>query len=86
MISPEEIKATLEHELPGSTIEMRDLTGGGDHWQVFIVSPAFEGKGLVEQHQMVYSALKEAMGDQRIHALALKTYTPAQWEKLGSQV
>jgi acid stress-induced BolA-like protein IbaG/YrbA len=84
MISPEEIKATLEQALPGSTIEMQDLTGGGDHWQVFIVSSAFEGKGLVEQHQMVYGALKEAMGDQRIHALALKTYTPEQWEKLGS--
>jgi stress-induced morphogen len=84
MISAEEIKATLEQALPGSTIEMQDLTGGGDHWQVFIVSSAFEGKGLVEQHQMVYSALREAMGDQRIHALALKTYTPSQWEKLGS--
>jgi len=84
MITPEEIRATLEKALPGSTIEMQDLTGGGDHWQVFIVSPAFEGKGLVEQHRMVNDALKEAMGDQRIHALALKTYTPAQWEKLGS--
>ena len=84
MISPEEIKTTLEQALPGSTIEMRDLTGGGDHWQVFIVSPAFEGKGLVEQHQIVYAALKDAMGDQRIHALALKTFTPAEWEKLGS--
>ena len=84
MISPEEIKSTLERALPGSTIEMRDLTGGGDHWQVFIVSPAFEGKGLVEQHQIVYAALKDAMGDQRIHALALKTFTPAEWEKLGS--
>jgi stress-induced morphogen len=84
MITPEEIRATLEKALPGSTIEMQDLTGGGDHWQVFIVSPAFEGKGLVEQHRMVNDALKEAMGDERIHALALKTYTPAQWEKLGS--
>ena len=84
MITPEEIRATLEKALPGSTIEMQDLTGGGDHWQVFIVSPAFEGKGLVEQHRMVNDALKEAMGDQRIHALALKTYTPTQWEKLGS--
>jgi acid stress-induced BolA-like protein IbaG/YrbA len=84
MISPEEIKTTLEQALPGSTIEMRDLTGGGDHWQLFIVSPAFEGKGLVEQHQIVYAALKDAMGDQRIHALALKTFTPAEWEKLGS--
>jgi len=84
MITPEEIRATLDKALPGSTIEMQDLTGGGDHWQLFIVSPAFEGKGLVEQHRMVNDALKEEMGDQRIHALALKTYTPAQWEKLGS--
>jgi stress-induced morphogen len=84
MITPEEIKSTLEKALPGSTIEMQDLTGGGDHWQLFIVSAAFEGKGLIEQHRMVNDALKEEMADQRIHALALKTYTPAQWEKLGS--
>lgn len=84
MITPEEIKSTLEQALPGSTIEMQDLTGGGDHWQVFVVSPVFEGKGLIEQHQMVYAALKEEMGDQRIHALALKTFTPEQWAKLGS--
>ena len=43
-----------------------------------------DGKGLVEQHRMVNEALKEPMGDQRIHALALKTYSPAQWEKLGA--
>ena len=84
MITPEEIKSILERALPGSTVEPRDLTGGGDHWQVVIVSPAFEGKGLVEQHRMVNEALKSEMGDQRIHALGLKTFTPAQWEKLGS--
>lgn len=67
-----------------SLVEAQDLTGGGDHWQVIIVSSAFEGKGLVEQHRMVNEALKEPMGDQRIHALALKTYSPAQWEKLGA--
>jgi stress-induced morphogen len=39
---------------------------------------------LVEQHRMVNEALKNEMGDQRIHALALKTFTPAQWDKLGS--
>ena len=84
MITPDEIRKTLEKALPGSTVEMQDLTGGGDHWQVFIVSPAFEGKGLIEQHRMVNDALKAEMADQRIHALALKTYTPAQWEKLQS--
>jgi len=84
MITSEEIKSTLEKALPGAIIEMQDLTGGGDHWQLYVVSSAFEGKGLIEQHRMVNEALKEEMADQRIHALALKTYTPAQWEKLGS--
>jgi len=84
MITPEEIKTTLEKALPGSTVETRDLTGGGDHWQVIIVSPVFEGKGLLEQHRLVNEVLEAEIGDQRIHALALKTFTPAQWEKLGS--
>ena len=84
MITPDEIKATLTKALPVSMVEAQDLTGGGDHWQVIIVSPAFEGKGLIEQHRMVNDALKEQIGDQRIHALALKTYSPAQWDKLGS--
>ncbi len=84
MISPDEIKSTLSKALPVSVIETQDLTGGGDHWQVIIVSPAFEGKGLVEQHRMVNEVLKEPLADQRIHALSLKTYSPAQWERLGS--
>jgi stress-induced morphogen len=84
MISPDEIKSTLSKGLPVSVVETQDLTGGGDHWQVIIVSPAFEGKGLVEQHRMVNEVLKEPLADQRIHALSLKTYSPAQWDKLGS--
>ena len=84
MITAEEIKASLTKALPVSLIETQDLTGGGDHWQLIVVSPAFEGKGLVDQHRMVNDALKAEIGDQRIHALALKTFSPAQWEKLGS--
>ena len=84
MITPEEIKHTLSKALPVSLIETQDLTGGGDHWQVIIVSSAFEGKGLLEQHRLVNEALKLELGDQRIHALALKTFTPEQWDKLGS--
>jgi acid stress-induced BolA-like protein IbaG/YrbA len=83
MITPEEIKQTLSQALPVTLVETQDLTGGGDHWQVIIVSSAFEGKGLLEQHRIVNEALKEPLADQRIHALALKTYSPAQWEKLG---
>ncbi len=84
MISTDEIKVTLEKTLPGSTIQIQDLTGGGDHFQVVIVSSMFEGKGLLDQHQMVYGALREVLGSERIHALALKTFTPEQWERLGS--
>ncbi|HYJ16505.1 MAG TPA: BolA family transcriptional regulator [Candidatus Limnocylindria bacterium] len=84
MISPDEIKQTLSNALPVSLVETQDLTGGGDHWQVIIVSEAFDGKGLLEQHRMVNEVLKEPLADQRIHALSLKTYSPAQWEKLGT--
>ncbi len=84
MISPDEIKQTLSNALPVSLVETQDLTGGGDHWQVIIVSAAFDGKGLLEQHRMVNEVLKEPLADQRIHALSLKTYSPAQWEKLGT--
>ena len=84
MITPDEIKEALSKAIPVELIETQDLTGGGDHWQLIIVSPAFEGKGLLEQHRIVNDALKEPMADQRIHALALKTYSPTQWGKLGS--
>jgi len=84
MISSDEIKSTLENALPGATIAVQDLTGGGDHFQVLVVSPSFEGKGLVDQHQMVYGALRESLGSERIHALSLKTYTPEQWQRIGS--
>jgi acid stress-induced BolA-like protein IbaG/YrbA len=84
MITPEEIKQTLSAALPVEVIETQDLTGGGDHWQVIIVSSAFDGKGLLEQHRMVNDVLKDPLADQRIHALSLKTYSPAQWQKLGA--
>jgi len=56
-------------------IEVVDLTGTQDHYQARIISPAFEGKSLIEQHQLVYRALGEAM-DGPIHALALDTRAP----------
>ena len=84
-MSPAEIQTTLEKALPGSTVRVDDLTGGGDHFQVWIISESFEGKSLVDQHQMVYRVLRGELGSERIHALALKTYTPAQWERFAAQ-
>ena len=84
MIEPTEIEVILGKAFPGCTVPMiRDLTGGGDHYQVVVVHDSFAGKGLVDQHKMVYDALKPELGDERIHALSLKTFTPEQWAKYG---
>jgi acid stress-induced BolA-like protein IbaG/YrbA len=74
-----EVKHLIEQGLPGSHVEVQDTTGGGDHFEALVVSDAFEGKSSVERHQFVYAALGEAMR-QRVHALALKTLTRAQYE------
>ncbi len=74
-----EIKEMIERGLPGALVEVRDFTGGGDHFEALVVSDSFEGKGLVERHQAVYAALGDAMRA-RVHALTLKALTPAQYE------
>ena len=73
-----EIRARIEWAIPGAIVEVNDYTGGGDHFDVRVVAQAFEGKSLVERHQMVYAALGQAVDGQTIHALALKTLTPTQ--------
>ncbi len=79
MFSPDKIKLTVETALPGSKAEVRDMTGGGDHFELVVVSNLFEGKRPVDRHRMVYSAIGSAVGNE-IHALALKTLTPAEAE------
>lgn len=69
---PEQLKAAIETAMPGAQVEVRDTTGGGDHFQITVVSPAFVGKSLVEQHKMVYRTL----ADMDVHAIGLKTKTP----------
>lgn len=80
MVTPQLVKETIAAKLPDAHVEVQDLTGGGDHYQALVVSSAFEGKNLVKQHQLVYGALQEELDSNAIHALALKTYTPAAWE------
>ncbi|MEM9190577.1 MAG: BolA family protein [Myxococcota bacterium] len=65
-------------------LQIEDLTGTKDHYQAVVVSPAFEGKTRIEQHQMVYRALGELMAGP-VHALALQTYTPDGWQKKASE-
>jgi acid stress-induced BolA-like protein IbaG/YrbA len=79
MISLKQVETMIQAQLPDATVIVRDLTGGGDHLEAIVVSSEFEGKTKVKQHQLVYSALQEAMASEAIHALALKTYTPQSW-------
>ena len=74
MVSTDEIRRRIEHALPGARVDVADSTGAGDHFEVQVVAPAFAGKGLVEQHQLVYGALGALMTD--IHALSLRTLVP----------
>lgn len=77
-MDPQEIKRLIELGLPGAYVEVRDTTGGGDHFEAIVVNDSFEGKGLVERHQTVYATLGDAMRA-RIHALSLTTLTPVQF-------
>ncbi|MFE4106006.1 BolA family protein [Almyronema epifaneia] len=79
MISPDQVESMIQTGLPDAQVNVQDLTGGGDHYQVTVVSSAFEGRSLIQQHQLVYQALQQAMSSEAIHALSLKTYTPAAW-------
>jgi stress-induced morphogen len=74
-----EVKFLIEQALPGSQVTVNDLTGGGDHLAVAVIAPQFAGKGLIDQHQMIYAALKHKMApvSQEIHALQIKTSVPA---------
>ena len=78
MLEPDEVQRLLRSRFSDADLELVDLTGTQDHYQVRIVSSAFTGKSLIEQHQLVYGALGSAMSG-AIHALALKTYTPEAW-------
>jgi stress-induced morphogen len=81
MIAPSEVERLLRESFADAELELVDLTGTQDHYQARVVSRAFGGKSLIEQHQLVYAALGEAMHGP-IHALALKTFTPEAWAKL----
>jgi len=55
------------------------VSGDGRHWQALIVSPAFEGLRLIQRHQKVYATLGQRMHTDEVHALSMKTLTPAEW-------
>ena len=75
MITKAEVINLITKKLPNSEIYVENIKGN-DHLQVTVISAKFYGLSLVKQHQLVYSALKEELASEAIHALALKTETP----------
>jgi len=76
MVQPDQVREAIQRALPDAEVLVEDLTGGGDHLQVKVVSTAFAGLARVKQHQLVYGALRSELASEAIHALALQTSTP----------
>jgi acid stress-induced BolA-like protein IbaG/YrbA len=74
--TPEQVKNYIAAALPCEHLEVE---GDGQHFFATIVSPNFEGKRLIQRHHLVYAALGDRMREE-IHALSMKTLTPAEWQ------
>jgi len=83
-ITAEEIRSLILATIPDAQVQVRDFTGGGDHYEAVVVSATFAGKTKVTRHRLVYGALHDAMV-QRIHALALTTVTPEELRQTEEQ-
>ncbi|MCX7151479.1 MAG: BolA family transcriptional regulator [Proteobacteria bacterium] len=80
MVQPDDVKRYIEQ---GLACEQVEVDGDGQHFQALIVSGAFAGKNRVQRHQLVYAALGERMREE-IHALSMKTLTPAEFEQIDA--
>jgi stress-induced morphogen len=75
-MTPEQLKARIETLAPGTQAEVTDLTGTMDHYQAIVISPAFTGKLMIEQHRMVFQTVQAEVDSGELHALTLKTSVP----------
>ncbi len=75
-MTAEELQTLIAASLACEHIE---LSGDGRHWYATIVSAEFEGKRAIQRHQRVYATLGRKMHTDEVHALSMKTYTPAEW-------
>jgi stress-induced morphogen len=74
MPSAQELKQRIEAAIPGASVEVEDLTGGGDHFRAVVSSDVFAGRSRLEQHRMVYDVFGDEVGGP-IHALSITTQT-----------
>ncbi|MEY3872578.1 MAG: hypothetical protein RLZZ296_1573 [Pseudomonadota bacterium] len=75
-MTSDELQAIISANIDCEHIE---LSGDGRHWYATIVSSIFEGQRLIQRHQRVYATLGGRMQSDEVHALSMKTFTPAEW-------
>jgi acid stress-induced BolA-like protein IbaG/YrbA len=75
-MTAEELQSLIASGLPCEHLE---VSGDGRHWEAVVVSAEFEGRRLIQRHQRVYATLGARMHTDEVHALSMKTYTPAEW-------
>ena len=75
-MSPDDLSRRIEAALPGARVKVRTFSGA-DHFEAEVEAPQFAGHTRVEQHQMVYAAVREHLGGE-VHALALRTRAPGE--------
>jgi stress-induced morphogen len=80
-MTPDQLKSRIEELSPGTDAEIIDLTGTMDHYKAIIISPAFEGKMMIEQHRMVMKILQAEIDSGEVHALTMRTFSPVQYQK-----
>ena len=76
----EQIQQLIAAGLP---CEHLQVEGDGRHWFAVIVSPQFEGQRTIARHQLVYATLESQMQSEAVHALSMRTFTPAEWAAQG---
>ena len=81
----ESVKSLIINKIPDADVTVTDLTGTQDHLGLEIVSDVFEGKRLIQQHQMIMDILKEELNANIIHAVQIKTMTKEQKEKQNGE-
>ncbi len=81
-MTSQELQSLIAAGLPCDHLQ---VGGDGRHWSATIVSPSFEGKRLIARHQMVYATLGDRIKTDEVHALSMKTLTPAEWLAAGNR-
>ncbi len=76
-MKPKDLSEQIKKGLPDAKVSVIDLTGGGDHFEVEVISSAFEGLSQLQRHRIVHAPLKEVLGG-ALHALTLHTRTPEE--------